>query len=359
MARGGQDGGEPPHEGGDGSERPQVERRIVSAGEEFIRKMKDPQTDPQELSDFARQAISAKEFAGMLTARDERGRTLLHIAATRGDLRLCKEMIKTDPGLVNEIDKYKNTPVMDAALLGRSLIVKELIDNGAVVTQKNFDCMNALQLACVNEAAGNGQVIEDLIKAGADPAEMCWQTTPLMAAADSGHIWAVQTLIDMGADAWQLNSSSMGALDFARDMETAQMLYDVMQGDRLSDKPAPRFDTQRIFKDAAERRAKLHRAAREVTLEDAFSTLEVPVAWLRAFRESGEHYNDVRRIWHRICLRCHPDKQPEGLEDEEAAEWTATFLNAVAAFEAVEQHYRCVCKDEDLLPDVPGTGPES
>merc|ERR1712232_1070798 len=117
-------------------------------------------------------------------------------------------MIKTDPSLVNAIDKQKNTPVMDAALLGRSMIVEELVEAAADVTRKNFDCMNALQLACVNEGAGNGQVVETLIKAGADPHEMCWQVTPLMAAADSGHSWALQVLIDLGSDPWFMNSSS-------------------------------------------------------------------------------------------------------------------------------------------------------
>jgi len=160
-------------------------------------------------------------------------------------------------------------------------------------------------------------------------------------------------LIDLGADPWQMNSSSFTALDYARDMETAQFLYDVMQGDRVSDKAAPRFDTQKLFKDAEARRAKLHRAAKEVPLQDAFAILDVPAEWLSAFREDGQHFNDIRKLWHRVCLRCHPDKQPEGLEDDAAAEWTAEFQNAVAAFEAIERHFRLVCKDEELLPDEP------
>eukprot|EP00747_Dinoflagellata_sp_TGD_P021474 gnl/TRDRNA2_/TRDRNA2_128511_c0_seq1.p1 gnl/TRDRNA2_/TRDRNA2_128511_c0~~gnl/TRDRNA2_/TRDRNA2_128511_c0_seq1.p1 ORF type:complete len:380 (+),score=77.53 gnl/TRDRNA2_/TRDRNA2_128511_c0_seq1:145-1284(+) len=327
------------------------ENRLISAGEDLIRKLKDPATDPQELSEVARSAIVRKEFTGMLQARDDRGRTPLHVAATRGDLRLCQEMIKADPTLVNMTDKYRNTPIMDASLIGRVMIVKELLANGAEVTSKNSDCMNALQLSCVNEGAGHGEVIEALVRAGADPHEMCWQVTPMMAAADSGHIWAVQTLIDMGANPAQLNSASMGALDYARDMETAQLLYDVIQGDKLSDKPAPRFDTQKLFKDAEARRARLHRAAKTVALEDAFAALEVPIAWLAPFRESGENFNEIRKKWRHVCLKYHPDKQPEGLEDDEAAEFTGKFQTAMAAFEAIERHFRSVCKDEEQLPD--------
>ncbi|CAE7929429.1 Tnks2 [Symbiodinium sp. KB8] len=261
-------------------------------------------------------------------------------------------MIQADPGLVNALDKQKNTPVMDAAFLGRAMIVKELIENAAEVTQKNADLMNPLQLACVNEGAGNGDVVAALIEALADPSDMCWQTTPLMAAADSGHIWALHALIDLGSDPWQMNGSGFTALDYARDMETAEFLYGLMEGDKLSDKAAPRIDTSKLFKDAEARRARLHRAAPQVSLEDAFATLEAPREWLPGFRATGEHFNDLRKAWRRICLRCHPDKQPEDLEEEAAAEWTAQFQAAVAAFEAIDKHFRSVCQDEELLPEV-------
>ncbi|CAE7656742.1 Ankrd28 [Symbiodinium microadriaticum] len=127
-----------------------------------------------------------------------------------------------------------------------------------------------------------------------------------------------------------------------------------MEGDKLSDKAAPRIDTSKLFKDAEARRARLHRAAPQVSLEDAFATLEAPREWLPGFRATGEHFNDLRKAWRRICLRCHPDKQPEDLEEEAAAEWTAQFQAAVAAFEAIDKHFRSVCQDEELLPEEPG-----
>eukprot|EP00933_Yihiella_yeosuensis_P014622 TRINITY_DN13034_c1_g1_i2.p1 TRINITY_DN13034_c1_g1~~TRINITY_DN13034_c1_g1_i2.p1 ORF type:complete len:151 (+),score=35.05 TRINITY_DN13034_c1_g1_i2:115-567(+) len=145
----------------------------------------------------------------------------------------------------------------------------------------------------------------------------------------------------------------MTALDYSRDMETSQLLYDLMQGDSLSNKPAPRFDTQKLFKDAEARRAKLHKAHRQVSLEEAFATLEVSLELLPDFRDSGKHFNEIRKAWRRICLRCHPDKQPEDLEDAAAAEWTSQFLSAVEAFEAIEKHFRSVCKDEEMPDSSP------
>eukprot|EP00927_Polykrikos_kofoidii_P069026 TRINITY_DN64427_c0_g1_i1.p1 TRINITY_DN64427_c0_g1~~TRINITY_DN64427_c0_g1_i1.p1 ORF type:complete len:394 (-),score=79.82 TRINITY_DN64427_c0_g1_i1:23-1063(-) len=322
---------------------------LLSAGEEFIRKLKTT-TEPAELFATVKDALARKEFGDMLAARDERGRSALHVAATRGDLRICREIMSADPFLVNVVDKCRNTPIMDAALHGRALITKELVAHAANVTLKNADCMSALQLACVNEGAGNGDVVEELVKAGADVSDMCWQVTPLMAAADSGHSWALQTLIDLAADPWQLNSSGFSALDYARDMDSAQFLSDVMEGNKISNQAAPRFDTKKIFKDAEERRANLHRAASDVKLEDAFIELDVPLEWLPSFLAGGEHFNDIRKAWHRICLRCHPDKQPGELEDEAMAQWIAKFQNAVAAFEAVERYYRSVCKDDEFLP---------
>ena len=35
----------------------------------------------------------------------------------------------------------------------------------------------------------NGPPLSQQCEAAADVSAMCWQTTPLMAAADSGHIW--------------------------------------------------------------------------------------------------------------------------------------------------------------------------
>merc|ERR1712224_50118 len=112
-------------------------------------------------------------------------------------------------------------------------------------------------------------------------------------------------------------------------------------------------DTQKLFKDAETRRAKLFRASKTVALEDAFAVLEVPSAWLMGFRETGENFNEIRKAWRHICLKYHPDKQPEDLDDEQVAEWTGKFQTAMAAFEAVERHFRSVCQEEERPDEIP------
>ena len=48
--------------------------------------------------------------------------------------------------------------------------------------EKNRDLMLPLNLACVDEAQGNGEVVRMLVEAGGDIDGKCWDVTPLMAA---------------------------------------------------------------------------------------------------------------------------------------------------------------------------------
>ena len=50
-----------------------------------------------------------------------------------------------------------------------------------------------------------------------------------MSAAAGGHYWAVETLLELGADVNIRNGYMMMPLDYARDQETAQLIYDFME----------------------------------------------------------------------------------------------------------------------------------
>ena len=57
-----------------------------------------------------------------------------------------------------------------AALAGRQLIVQELVREAGVglplLHEKNRDLMSPLQLACVDEAQGNGEVVRVRVRVG-------------------------------------------------------------------------------------------------------------------------------------------------------------------------------------------------
>ena len=57
-----------------------------------------------------------------------------------------------------------------------------------------------------------------LVEHGADIDAKCWDVTPMMAAAAGGHHWAIDVLVELGADLNVRNGYEMMALDYARDM---------------------------------------------------------------------------------------------------------------------------------------------
>ena len=65
------------------------------------------------------------------------------------------------------MDSNRDMAIHIAALAGRQLIVRDLLELGACIHEKNRDLMLPLNLACVDEAQGNGEVIRMLVEAGA------------------------------------------------------------------------------------------------------------------------------------------------------------------------------------------------
>ena len=120
------------------------------------------------------------------------------------------------------VDNNRDNALTIAALSGRQLIVQDLVREAGLglplLREKNRDLMSPLQLACVDEAQGNGEVVRLLVEAAADINALCWDVSPLCAAAAGGHLWAVSTLLELGADVHAINGNAMGALDYARDV---------------------------------------------------------------------------------------------------------------------------------------------
>ena len=326
---------------------------LMQQGEALLLMLTDPEAELGEMHALVDAALQNGELAyeGVSTARDAQGRTALHLAVTRGDLTLCRKLMRREDDVL-AIDSNRDSALTIACLAGRSLIVRELLDSGALIHEKNRDLMLPLNLACVDEAQGNGDVIRMLVESGGDVNAPCWDVTPLQAAANGGHYWAVETLLELGADVNMINGHCMGALDYARDMETANLIYDWMQGDKLPDlNLREKMESVRkkqaqhnVFQNSGlpgseEKNPRIFQSTRSMPLQEAFAHLSISEEWLDPFRKEGAHYHSIRKAWRTLVLLHHPDKQGPTLTPTEQTECTARFASAMAAFEAIDEFY--------------------
>ena len=89
------------------------------------------------------------------------GITALHIACSRGNGYMVKELLKVKGIQINKKDKRNNTPLHAACVCGNPIIVEELIRNGATLSSKNDDGRHPLQVAVVEQ---NLEVVNTILK---------------------------------------------------------------------------------------------------------------------------------------------------------------------------------------------------
>ena len=368
---------------------------LLAPGEKLITMLGDTSCDPEEMHQLVDAAIAGGPLAylGVVTARDRSGRNPLHLAATRGDATLCRKLLRRRED-VFAMDSNRDTAIHISAMAGRSIVVRDLLELGALVNEKvrhshrhpvaipivtpctvaypphplhrheaealpaacaqNRDLMLPLNLAVVEEAQGNGEVVRMIIEHGADIDSKCWDVTPLMAAAAGGHYWAIETLLELGADVNIRNGYEMMPLDYARDVDTSELLYDVMRGFYL---PSPKdVKEQAAWKERRrknmssvppmpgmpgyeKKEPRMYQARRRLPLPAAFAALELDDKWLQPFKETGAHYKTIRFKWRSAVLKFHPDRQPANMSDEALAANTAEYMKAIAAFESIDEYY--------------------
>ncbi|ETD71710.1 ankyrin [Pelistega indica] len=128
---------------------------------------------------------------------------------------------KTDVNLANKFDE---TPLMYAAIIGDIDFAKALIQRGAKV--------NRLGWAPLHYAAANGKtkMVEFLLSQGAFPnAPSADGTSPIMMAVSSGKLDTVKVLLAAGADPKAINQVHKSAIDLARDQQKTSILK-VLEG---------------------------------------------------------------------------------------------------------------------------------
>ncbi len=125
------------------------------------------------------------------------------------------------PDDVNAVGKNQMTPLMQAAHLGPSAVVAELLTAGARVDAMNNDGSQPLWLACVGN---DPEIVTLLIKAGADLEHKNVNgSTALMYAASAGKAKALTILLQAGADLTYENDG-FSALDMAATRECLDLL---------------------------------------------------------------------------------------------------------------------------------------
>jgi cytohesin len=154
------------------------------------------------------------------------GRTELHDAARKGDVRHVKKLLEkgADPDVKDELG---HTPLHLAALLGHVEIVKMLLEHGA-----NPNTQDGSGETPLHHAAywGRVDVARLLLERGADPdARNGYGKTPLHYAAWRGSVDVVKLLLERGADPNAQNRDSKTPLHEAAGMGHVEVVRLLLQ----------------------------------------------------------------------------------------------------------------------------------
>jgi ankyrin repeat protein len=131
-----------------------------------------------------------------LSARDDKGNSLLHLSADSGNLAITEELIEHGAD-INAKDRRGRTPLHLACGRGHTTIVDLLLSRNAIVTQDRGG------YSPLHWASGNGQSeqVKKLVQFGADPNLRDRQKrTALHWAAQNDHTQIVIELLRSGAD---------------------------------------------------------------------------------------------------------------------------------------------------------------
>jgi ankyrin repeat protein len=143
------------------------------------------------------QAMVAKspDLAG---ARDESGRTPLHLASASGHFQVVTHLLSRSVD-IDAVDNTRGTALHLAAAAGHDEVVRLLMERMATIDAQDADGYTPLARAC---ARGHLAVATRLLSAGASvhTANAYARTPLLLVARESGHVELARLLLDRKAD---------------------------------------------------------------------------------------------------------------------------------------------------------------
>ncbi|KAL3475736.1 ankyrin repeat-containing domain protein [Aspergillus californicus] len=166
---------------------------------------------------------------GAVSAFNEQGRTLLHVAAEKGCENATRHILcagasasaKMGPGARDP----NTTPLIIAAGRGHRGIIKLLLDHRANIDDWDFSGVTALHYAAMH---GNSDIVQILLEHGAQQINNYDIGCPVHVAAGGGHLDILRLLVAHGADvaASRRGSSPLQIALFNENVTAARILVE-------------------------------------------------------------------------------------------------------------------------------------
>ncbi len=172
----------------------------------------------EELSAAYRSHYEAWKKGGDPCAPDENGESLLTLAASLGKIDLLERLLNAEAEIPVEM---KRKAALLAAENRRSKSLELLLRSGVGVN----DAVEGSTLLCAAALSGHADIVEQLLKAGADPnLADADQSTALIHAVIADDPICVRLLMEAGADPTHRNNDGRDAAGYSVNSQIDQLL---------------------------------------------------------------------------------------------------------------------------------------
>ncbi|XP_037461978.1 putative ankyrin repeat protein RF_0381 [Triticum dicoccoides] len=130
-------------------------------------------------------------------AKDAKGNTVLHFAACKGSLEICKFLVEESGLDVDSASKTGETPMFYAALAGKVQVMRYLLDRGADPAVRDDNGSTPLHYAAEE---GHCEAVRLLLSKGVPVDPVDHRGAPLHLAVAKDRVEVVKVLLEHGAD---------------------------------------------------------------------------------------------------------------------------------------------------------------